>query len=392
MNYFRKTAAAILALVVMLSSASCGLKMRDTYKKHDDKTVNDNSGVTAELSIAERKNSVDIGNGEDELPKNEINGIEPDDITNSVTLVITGDIKLSEQMIEDARRQAPEGKEYSFLRMYTGVYRAVNDADVAVGAYSTIGQPYGTEAEYEPPVEHLDALASVGFDVLDISGMGSDYTLLNEKKIEGISSAEEGDGAIRTVEKSGLTFAFIAVGSGDDAQSVDSEDFYKTVEYAEFISDILVVLVHWDENGTADYRSEIIKKITDSGADVIVGDGESVEGVRWVDADDGTATLVVESLGNLLSDADEACNLCSGVLSMTVAASDSVLEIKEPVIIPAFVHYTEENGIRGDYSIYKVEDYTSDVAQSHAAEVDPDGLKGYVKETIPSEFLPQSMR
>ena len=389
MNHSRKIAAWLTIIAILFSFASCS--MRETYDT-DQNTVLEDSDDAPELTVAEKKNTVGVDDGTNEVvPAPPVSVTEE---TEEVTLVITGDIKLTESMINDARAQATEGKEYSFLRMYTGVYRSVNDADIAVGGYSALGQPYGTESEYEPPEEHLDALASVGFDVLDISGMGSDYTLLNERGIEGVSSAEDGDDAIRLIEKNDIKFAFISAGFGENvAQSCTDNDFLSRLEYADFLSDVLVVLVHWDEKMTDAEKTDVAKSLADHGAAIVVGDGESIEEIETISAENGTLTIVAYSIGNLMSDASEACDLCSGMLTVkftragkTSAASS--LTFADTLIVPAFVHYTKkDDGTKGDYSLYRVEDYTNELAQAHAAEVDVDGLRGYVKNIVASGYL-----
>ena len=396
MKKIRKIAAFALALITLFSLSSCKLAMRDTYEDNT-KTVTENKKEDApELKIAEKTNTVGLNEEVNDTTDDQETEVVPEN-TKTVTLAIAGDIKLSEQMIEDARAQAPEGKDYAFLRMYTGAYRTINNADIAIGSYSAVGKPYGTESDYEPPTEHLDALAALGFDILDISGCGSDYRTLEEHELRGISSAEEGDDAIRTVEAEGITFAFISAASNENtAQNYTTDDFIARIEYADLISDYLVVFVRWKDDMTRVNKCETAKKLANSGADLIIGDGETTGAVEVIEKEDGSTAAVAYSLGNLLSDANEACNLCSEVLTVsfdveTDEDGNTLFSESQFSVIPMFVHYTlHEDESRGDYSIYRVEDYTSDIAASHPAEVDPIGLKEYIKSTVDTSLLPDA--
>lgn len=377
MNLSKKIAAVLAVAAMLFSLASCAMSNRPDPSE---------SGDVPQLKLAEKVNTVETG---DVAPK------EPEPAPaveeKTVTVALAGDIKLSEAMISDAHAQAAEGKEYSFLRMYTGAYRTLNGADLAVGMYSALGQPYGTEAEYEPPTEHIDALSALGLDVLDISGMGSDYALLNERGIKGISSSENTD-AVRTVEVGQMKLSFVACGYEDTlAQCYSSDDFLKLIEDSDGECDSLVVFVHWDKDIGTDQKREAVMPLIEAGADVVVGDGETVEAVEHVPSDSKEA-VVCYSLGNLLSDANEAVNLVSGILTLTYPEDGAALP-DEVAVVPTFVHYSvHEDGTRGDYSVYRVEDYTAELAHSHSCEVDPDGLTGYVRSVFDYELLPDALK
>lgn len=396
MNLHYKTAALLTAIALLLPLTSC--TMRETYDRNPAESSLTDDG-DAGLKVAEKVNSVEIGTT-DGTPTG-LDSTAPDGTTGeekTVTVALAGDIKLSAAMINDAHAQAAEGKEYSFLRMYTGAYRALNDTDISVGMYSSVGQPYGTEADYEPPTEHIDALSALGFDVLDISGMGSDYTRLNERDIDGISSDEESSSAVRTVEVGQMKLSFVSCGCDDTlAQCCYSDDFIKLLEDSDGGCDSLIVLVHWDKDMAAEEKREAVMPLIEAGADVIVGDGETIETIELVttgsDEDENAKeALVCYSLGNLLSDANEAVNLVSGILTLTYTEDGAALP-DEAVAVPTFVHYeVNESGTRANYAIYRAVDYTAELAHLHPAEVDPDGLKNYINSVIPSDYLPEEYR
>ena len=389
MNYCRKALALLCAVLAAFACTSC--KFRDTYDLTDSEStaVDDNA---PSLTIAEKINELGSDNGTEEVPVVDIPSVNDPEVTREITVAVTGDIKLDEAMIADAKAHAAEGKDYAFLRMYTGIYRTLNDADIAVGAYSAIGKPYGTDAEYEPPTEHLDALASVGFDLLDISGMGSDYRVMEEHGLSGFSDAEQGEDAFKSVEKDGMTFTFAAVGAEGSAQSYTDDKFYENLEYADLPADVLIVSVHWGEDMASEDVYAVVSRLISSGADVIVGYGDTLGKAEIVENEDGSKAVVCYSLGNLLSTAEEGYSLCSGTLVLTYTTVTDVYGDKTEMsatVVPSVVYYTAENT---EYCVYRISEFTDDLAQTHAADVDVAGLTEFVKSKIPEEFLPEGLR
>ena len=61
-----------------------------------------------------------------------------------------------------------------------------------------------------------------------------------------------------------------------------------------------------------------MKKIAEAGADIIVGNGDNIGKIEWIDTGDGTLTLAAYSLGNILSPADDAQSLYGGILNLSV--------------------------------------------------------------------------
>ena len=386
---FKKTLAVLSSAALLLSCTSCAFNMRDTYDKTEEQLLAYNEDEPT-LNVAERVNTLDDSDTEsNELGLDNVMGFAPNEpaTTSEVTVVITGDIKLDEAMIADAKAQAPEGKDYSFLRMYTGVYRTINDADIAVGGYSAIGKPYGTDAEYEPPVEHLDALSAVGFDLLDISGVGNDYSVLEEHGISGFSYSDAGDEPFRSIEKDGLTFTFASIGGTGCAQSYKDDALYENLEFADLPADVLVAIVHWDEEITTEEISATSKRLADSGVDVILGCGDTLGRTETIETEDGGSALVCNSLGNLLSSAEEGYGLVSGIVAVKLTMTTDIYGDKitsEISVIPAVTHYAKENK---DYCVYRLADYTDELAQTHGAEVDVEGLTDYVNSKIPTELI-----
>lgn len=406
MQYIRKITAVVLTALMMLSLTSCVFETRDTYDidESGEHVVTYNEGEEPTMTVAEKTNSVDVK--DDTNPLSDIIGSqvvppeekEPETV---IKVALTGDILIDSEIVADAAKAAAddEEKNYSFLRMFTGAMRIISDSDLSAGAFSSINTLSSPAPDYDDgwtpdetveetvektPVEAVDAVVSLGYDVIDTTGAGDCSEVLKDREVEEISSSFEGDNGIKTVEVSGVTFGFISVGGPDSSQLYDSEEFSETMEYADLISDILIAFVHWDPEDGTEEKAAAARKIAECGADIVIGNGDALGNVEWIETDDGTSTLVAYSLGNLLSSADEGYRLCSGILTFSVCVMDDVLEITDTLLVPEFVFYTEQ---KDGFQIYRMEDCNSEVTAAHGAEVSVDGLKDFVMSRVDSEFL-----
>ena len=410
MNLFKKITAVTAVAALMLAFTSCEIETRDTYEIDSSgaHTITYEKGEEPTMNLAEKTNDVSAGNDigsdtiKDAIDSTLQNGPDEGKEVTEIKVCITGDIKIDGTIIEDSRKAAEdvEGRDYSFLRLYTGAYRLINDADLAFCSYSSALNPVGVKSDYDytedettgaltTPKEALTAISDAGFDVVDTSGAGGAGdcdSLFADTEMLNVSTSVSDYDAIQTVEISGVTFGFVAVDTSDDEDK--TKERTDTLEYADVMSDILVVSVHWGSEMSFDDKEAFAMDIANAGADIIVGDGDAVSEIKWIETDDGTSTLVAYSLGNLVSNADEGYRLVSGVLSFTVLVDDNMLEMTDTLVIPVFMFY---DGERSGFQVYKLEDCNSEVLSRHGAEVSKDGLIDFIKGRISSEFLPATL-
>lgn len=374
MNYFNKNSAgkcvSILAAgAMLLSSVSCGMiEMRDS----EVETEYEEETAVLMLSPAERKNTVETRTETEAAPK-----AEP---ATTVNLVFTGDLRVDSSIIDDAANRAGAGQSYSFLRMYTGIFRLVGEADIAMASYSAADVPFGADSTVNTPIESVAALSEVGYDVLDTSGAENDADILYEYDILDIDA--NGDNSIQFLESNGLKFAYVSVDPGVDTYTED-------VEYADFMSDIVVASVNWKDTAEADKKSVAVN-LAEAGADVVIGNGNALEGIEWISASDGSKTLVAYSLGNLLATSNEVSELCGGILSMTVTARGDVLEIGSIVLEPSVVRYTAGGA---DYQLVLLKNYGEELSADHAVSgATSEAFVSYVRKAVAAEFLTPDLR
>lgn len=371
MNCFNFKSKNSLALVfvgiMLLSASSCGvIEMRDSTNQ-DIEMFEGSADVM--LTQAERYNIVETmveTVTETETKK-----------TSKIKVALSGDIVIDDHIVTDAANRATDGRSYSFIRMFTGIYHVINTADISFGSFSTADNPAGSEST--TPVECIAALSELGYDVLDTTGAGESAYELSEYDINDIDAS--GDENLAVIEKDGVNFAIL---------SLDNGNIDDSIEYADFVSDILIVSVNWDD-GISDVDKRVsAQSIAEAGADVIIGNGDEIGGVEWLDTEDGTKTLVVYSLGNLICSSDDYTDLCGGILEFTVAVTGEIIELTDVVLSPTVVYYTEGNS---DYQLFALESFSNDLSSSHMTDgVNSENMISYVDGIVSSEFLPESLR
>ncbi len=374
-NSKKRILSLVSAGLLTLASTSCGMiEMRDS---NVDTEVGEYSADVM-LAPAERYNYVET------MSESMIETEEKAQEKKTIKVAVSGDIRIDDSIIKDAANRATEGKSYSFIRMFTGIYHSINNADISLGSFSTSDMPDGSENN--TPVECIAALSELGYDVLDITDDDGAETKNQDYGAAYIDAASEENLNLREVD--GVRFAFLAADIGaapEYALSCSAED----LEYADFISDILVVSVNWDEGMTDADKRSAAEKLAADGADVIIGDGDLLGSVEWIDAGDGTDTLAVYSLGNLLCTSDEYQDLCGGLLEFEVTVEGGTIGISGVKLNPTVVYYTTGNS---DYQIFALESFSDDLTASHVTSgVCYDNMYALVDGIVSDEYLSENL-
>ena len=376
-NYFSKCAAAGLCLS-MLSLTSCGvIEMRDAAEE----VTRGEADTTMMLAPAERANDIEIRTEE----QHHFDIIEAEETPKTVvSFAAAGDIRIDEAIITDAANRAAEGSTYSFLKIYSGVYRTIHDADVAVGNYSAAAAPYGvTDRKQTTPIESLAALSELGFEVLDTTGAdrSAAYPLdMAEYGIADIHTALTAEDAVAVVERDGITIAFLA------ADGSAKNTMVQNIAYADSVADVVVVSADW-KTGTSDkQKKNLAGTMAQYGADIILGSGETLGGAEWLDTGDGSPALAVYSLGNFVATAEEADRLCGGLLSLDITLCEDEITLENVCIEPIVIHYGEENR---NYQIFELSGYADEISAMHAVKgMDVAVLTDKVSNLLNGGFLP----
>ncbi len=303
---------------------------------------------------------------------------------------ILGDILLDGQILYDAASRAGEGMSYNFLTMYTGIYRTVKDADIAMCSYSTAAAPVNPWSVSRTPIESLAALSSVGFDILETTGSADRKGEITDYSMKAISASHANKDAVVFIEKEGITLGFLSLGGTGYTQSYLTNSYKANLEYATMSADVVVVSVDWDKGTSTASMKEIAKDIAMAGADVIVGNSKILGSVDWIDCGNGAKTLVAYSLGNLLSTSAGLDGLCGGVLSFTVTEKDGTFCIGGVFLDPTISFY---NAAGGNYLVKAVKDCEDSLLSQHGVwGMTRDKVLRHIHSSVGAEFLPAEVR
>ena len=336
----------------------------------------------------------------------------------TVSFVGVGDNLIHEMIYKEADSAAGgmnDGK-YDFSSMYQHVKKDIKDADLAYIDQESIigGDDLGISGypTFNSPSDLASDVAEVGFDIvntannhcLDKYQEGINYSHEIWSKQSGVITAgtyisEEDRNTIRTIERNGITFSFLAYTYGTNdiepphSYSVayfDEEQIKNDVKKAKEISDVVIVSAHWeDENISApnDFQKKYAKLFADLEVDVVIGEHPHViQPVTWVTGENGNKTLVVYSLGNFLSGMLGIDNIVSGMIQFDFVknADSNDISIENVEWVPLVTHYTgvasDILNTRKNFTVYKLSDYTEELASQH-------GLNGVDSQTVSIDDL-----
>jgi len=120
--------------------------------------------------------------------------------------------------------------------------------------------------------------------------------------------------------------------------------------------------------------------------------------IEWVTGERGNETLVVYSLGNFVAHSLTDYNTLGGMVTFDfVVAADETVTVENVRFEPTVSHYVADRGnvesTRHDFKIYKLEDYTEELALEHGLngynglEISPENYLAIAKAVIPAEML-----
>lgn len=292
--------------------------------------------------------------------------------------------------------QAKTENGYDFSPAYKGVKDIIEKADLAVINQETLicNDMYepSTYPCFNSPVALGEYMIDIGFDVftlannhcLDYGEKGMSYSLDywdgKEQLTAGTYRNMSDKNNIRVGEYGGIKFSFLSytqflnglsLPQGSEmviGDSNDLEGMIADVKAAKQVSDVCVVALHWGiENSDIieDWQRTYAKALADAGADIIIGNHPHVlRGIEMIEREDGGETLCAYSLGNFISAQSVGANLIGGILefNVTLTEGDKYAAITDVMLTPIVTHYDNNySNIR----LYKLSDYTPDLALSH---------------------------
>jgi len=177
---------------------------------------------------------------------------------------------------------------------------------------------------------------------------------------------------------------------------IDPDDITRQVRLAKEVGDLVFVSIHWGTESSFEETGEqhtLAQLMADNGVDVVIGHHPHVlQSVEWIDGKNGNKTLVAYSIGNMLSTMLTSNYMVGAFMTFDIRITPAgERSIENPVMIPIMCHYNDK---RAGLQVYKLEDYTEDLANAHGAQLNKKfnmaALYGYVTDNIADEFLPKS--
>ncbi len=355
---------------------------------------------------------------EPEPPRKTFSGV-------NVSFIAAGDNLIHENIHMDASYRGTAEKKYDFLPMYYDVAGMIAEADFAFINQETVmaGEAWGYTGWpcFNCPQQLGIDMAALGFDIVNLA---NNHML--DKTADGLAATmefwdtlpvvtlggykdEEDAARIRTTEKDGVVFAWLAYTLGTNgivkpASSpivipyIDDDLILSDLERAKEISDFIIVSIHWGTENTqtpTDEQYRLARLIADGGADVILGHhSHTLQPVEWLETDRGR-TLCIYSLGNFVSGMAYPANMVAGLFRFDVISDETGRLVPvNPVLHPTVFYY----GMNWfNTHIYLLQSYTPEIAATHGVAISgyslsPESARQYVLNVIEPEFLPDWMK
>jgi poly-gamma-glutamate synthesis protein (capsule biosynthesis protein) len=201
-----------------------------------------------------------------------------------------------------------------------------------------------------------------------------------EVTLLGIHKDQETAKTVQTVEIKGITIALLNYtclinGNKQDEIPTGMVDYANEVkmradiQQARATADLVMVYLHTGEEYATEPSAEqisLLKMFLEEGVDITFCSHPHVlQGYETLQNDSGKQMLVYYSLGNFISAQKEPQCLLGGMADIKIAIDGETggLSIQESQLIPLVTHYNYEDNI---YTVYRLEDYTEELAASHS--------------------------
>lgn len=313
-----------------------------------------------------------------------------------VTIMAVGDNLIHNTLIA-AGEQEDGSLDYSSL--YENIKPEVEKFDISVINQETVlggdSFDYTGYPSFNSPWEIGEAAIDAGFDIFNcatnhvmdmgITGIEKELEFFSNHKEAvqlGVNADENSYNKITYYEKNGITFAMLNYTYGTNGVSLpedkpwcvnllEKDKVTKDIKEARKNADVVMVFPHWgteNSHEVSEYQEEYTKLFSQLGVDIVIGCHPHVlQPVQWVEnKETGKKMLVYYSLGNFISHQIELDQLCGGIAEITVEKHGDEIEISSAKLVPIICHYNRGEDDKFRFNVYKLSDYTNDLADSHS--------------------------
>lgn len=338
-----------------------------------------------------------------------------------VSFIGVGDNLIHERMFQvaDENDGTPNDGNYDFTPFYSELESYFKEADLCYVNQETIlgGDEFGPRGypSFNTPSVMAQTLNDLGVDIvnnatnhsLDMGFAGIQNSCATWRQFPnivtaGIHDSVEDQQTIKTIEREGITFAVLSYTYGTNGITPPNDycvDYFdetkirEDVAKAKEISDAIIVLAHWGDEysmTTNAMQQQYAQLFADLGVNVVVGcHPHVIEPMAWVEGSEGNQTLVIYSMGNMISGMlEKECQL-GGMVSFDFVQNGTTGEITVENVtwIPLVNHYEGDasniEATRTNFKSIPLKNYTDELASQH-------GLNGYNGITITRDYFVQT--
>lgn len=334
-----------------------------------------------------------------------------------VNLVAVGDNLIHNTLI-DAGKQEDGSLDYNSF--YDSINSYIKSADIACINQETMlgGKDYDYSGYpmFNTPWEVGEAAINAGFDVftcatnhsMDVGSGGITKEIEFFKKHPevthiGTYTNEEDYNTITYITKNDIKFALLNYTYGTNGIPIPKDTPYiinmltedkvkKDIEEARKNADVVIVFPHWgteNSHSISEQQEKYVKIFSDLGVDIVIGTHPHVlQPVEWYEnSKTGKKMLVYYSIGNFISHQTNLNQMCGGMAEITIERKNGKIEITNAKLAPV-IDYYKKSGSGYKFSVYKLSDYTSELASSQAQSgASVEYFTNLSKEIISEEFL-----
>lgn len=292
-----------------------------------------------------------------------------------------------------------ESGDWNYDAIYQPVKEDVEAADLALVTQETVfvencedisGYPsFGT------PPEFGDALADTGFDVVahatnHILDKGTDSIEFTMKwwkenhadtRILGIHESQADADNMTVIQCKALKLAMLDYTYGlndiplaeDKSYMIDvfnQEKARADIKKAREAADVVIVVMHVGDEYVQDVDDQTrqwVSLFLEEDVDIVIGSHPHViRTMETLTGEDGHKMLVYYSLGNFTSTQNDLPSLLGAMAKITIKkdVKTGAIQIPEHEFIPLLMHYNHDSRT---YGIYKLNEYTQELADQHTA-------------------------
>ncbi len=291
--------------------------------------------------------------------------------TTTATLAAIGDVLLHDRVYENAH---VGNQKYNFNPYFANVKELIGKSDITMANQESMvgGVEIGLSSypTFNSPIEIGETLKDCGVDIVSIANnhtldKGSRGVLKGTDNWDrlgmlytGAFRSQDDRAIIRTIEKNGIKFSFLAYTYGTNGIPVpqgkdylvnligDGSQIKKDITEARKISDVVVVSLHFGneyQRQPSVEQKNLVKELAENGADIIMGHHPHVlQPATWITRSNGEKVFVAYSLGNFISgqrwDYKDIGGIMRITVEKTVTGDQKKIELKDPAFIPTFVN------------------------------------------------------